>query len=160
MHEGTCERLRLIGRIRRVKQSIQNIILFSVSGVDPSQQLRISPFACSFPLSPLCSRTGGKIGKEKTKNLMDKDRWLSRWRKEQGGKKDWITQRDLLTTFHKQRNAQTIWARSLWKDYLPVLLLSKDIKKYGISFGSAVLAVPPLSLLCTPSPLTGEQNKK
>lgn len=63
----------MIGRIRRVKQSIQNIILFSVSGVDPSQQLRTSPFACSFPLSPLCGRTGGELEEKKTKTLMDKD---------------------------------------------------------------------------------------
>lgn len=103
----------------------------------------------------------GENWKEKNKNPdRQRYRWLSRWRKEQGGKKEWITQRDLLTAFHKQRNAQAIWARSLWKDYLPVLLLSKDIKQYGISFGSAVPAVPPLRLLCTPSPLTGEQNKK
>lgn len=60
-----------------------------------------------------------------------------------------LNKRDLLTTFHKQSNAQAIWARNLWKDYLPVLLLSKEINMgyYGVIWDILWVSCPS----CVPS---------
>lgn len=144
-----------LGGFAEWNRAYKTLFCFQCQGLTPASNWGPPHLHAHSPCL-LCSRTGSKIGREKARKKPDgsRERWLNRWRKEQR-EKDWITQRHLLTTFHKQSNAQTIWAGTLWKDYLPVLLLSKDIKQYGTSPGSAVPSVSPLILLCTPSPLTG-----
>jgi len=74
-----------------------------------------------------------------------------------------VTQRQPLTTSHKQTDAQPVSKQQLlWKDYPLVLLLS--MTSYGTEYPpgqlrSAVLAVTAPSLLPTPSLLTGRAKQ-
>lgn len=69
MHEGTCEILRLIEWIRSEMKHTKRYFFFSVSRVDPSQQLRI----CLIPPASSLQQDRGENWKSKSKK---KTQWV------------------------------------------------------------------------------------